>query len=134
MTTPIPTSRLGRMIAVAALPLAAGLSGIDLEDPAKLAAGFPVVMTIAAGASFAAALLTWTTIGDDALSRPAVDTKPAAEELPPSVQRHYAVAGSPLATSPSAARFPPADSQAAVTVWQRNAPTAAHPSAFQQPG
>ena len=56
------------MIAVAALPPAAGLSGADLEDPAKLAARFPVAMTIAAGTSFAAALLAWTTIRDDALS------------------------------------------------------------------
>jgi EmrB/QacA subfamily drug resistance transporter len=87
-------SRLGQMIAVAVLPLAAGLSGTDFEDPAKLAAGFPVAMTIAAGASFAAALLAWTTIRDDALSQP------AAKELPPSVQRHCAVAGTPLVTSP----------------------------------
>jgi EmrB/QacA subfamily drug resistance transporter len=94
-------SRLGQMIAVAALPLAAGLSGTDFEDPAKLAAGFPVAMIIAAGASFAAALLAWTTIRDDALSRPAADTKPVAKQLPPSVQRHCAVAGTPLATSPN---------------------------------
>ena len=93
-------SRLGQMIAVAALPLAAGLSGTDFEDPVKLAAGFPVAMTIAAGASFAAALLAWTTIRDDALRQPAADTKSAAEQLPPSVQRHCAVAGTPLTTSP----------------------------------
>jgi hypothetical protein len=93
-------SRLGQMIAVAALPLAAGLSGTDFEDPAKLAAGFPVAMTIAAGTSFAAALLAWTTIRDDALSPPAADTTPAAKQLPPSLQRHCAVAGTPLATSP----------------------------------
>jgi MFS family permease len=94
-------SRLGQMIAVAALPLAAGLSGNAFEDPAKLAAGFPVAMTIAAGASFAAALLAWTTIRDDALSQPGAETKPAAKELPPSLQRHCAVAGTPLATSPN---------------------------------
>jgi EmrB/QacA subfamily drug resistance transporter len=93
-------SRLGQMIAVAALPLAAGLSGTDFEDPVKLAAGFPVAMTVAAGASFAAALLAWTTIGDDALRQPAADTEQAAEQLPPSVQRHCAVAGTPLVTSP----------------------------------
>jgi hypothetical protein len=57
-------------------------------------------MTTAATASFGAALLAWTTIGDDALSRPAADTKPAAKQLPPSVQRHCAMAGTPLATSP----------------------------------
>jgi hypothetical protein len=38
------------MIAVAALPLAAGLSGAAFENPVKLAAGFPVAMTIAAAA------------------------------------------------------------------------------------
>ncbi len=93
-------SRLGQMIAVAVLPLAAGLSGADFADPAKMAAGFPVAMTIAAGMSFAAAVLAWTTISDDVLSRPCADTEPAAKELPPSIQRHCAVAGTPLATSP----------------------------------
>jgi EmrB/QacA subfamily drug resistance transporter len=93
-------SRLGQMIAVAALPLAAGLSGADFENPVKLAAGFPVAMTIAAGASFAAALLAWTTIRDDTLSRPGADTTPVAKKLPPSLQRHCAVAGTPLATPP----------------------------------
>jgi EmrB/QacA subfamily drug resistance transporter len=94
-------SRLGQMIAVAALPLAAGLSGSAFEDPARMAAGFPVAMTVAAGASFAAALLAWTTISADVLSRPGADTQPAAKELPPSVQRHCAVAGTPLAMSPN---------------------------------
>ena len=94
-------SRLGQMIAVAALPLAAGLSGTDFEDPAKLAAGFPAAMIIAAGAAFAAALLAWTTIGDDVLSRSGAETKPAAKALPPSLRRHCAVAGTPLATSPN---------------------------------
>ena len=93
-------SRLGQMIAVAALPLAAGLSGAAFEDPAQMAAGFPVAMTIAAGTSFAAALLAWTTISDNALNRPAADAEPVAEDLPPSLQRHCAVAGTPLAASP----------------------------------
>src|SRR6266567_1492099 len=35
-------SRLGQMSAVAALPLAAGLSGAAFENPARMAAGFPV--------------------------------------------------------------------------------------------
>ncbi len=34
-------SRLGQMIAVAALPLAAGLSGAAFTNPAAMAAGFP---------------------------------------------------------------------------------------------
>jgi MFS family permease len=104
-------SRLGQMIAVAVLPLAAGLSGAAFADPAKMAAGFPVAMTIAAGMSFAAALLAWTTISDDVLSRPGAGTGPVAEELPPSLQRHCAVAGTPLAASsqpPSSSRPPTA--------------------------
>jgi EmrB/QacA subfamily drug resistance transporter len=93
-------SRLGQMIAVAVLPLAAGLSGAAFTDPAKMAAGFPVAMTIAAGISFAAAVLAWTTISADVLRQPSAGTEPVAKELPPSVQRHCAVAGTPLATSP----------------------------------
>ena len=94
-------SRLGQMIAVAALPLAAGLSGTGFENPAKLAAGFPIAMTIAAGTSFAAALLAWTTIRDDVLRPPAADATPVKKELPPSLRRHCAVAGAPLAAPPS---------------------------------
>src|ERR1700729_1837945 len=94
-------SRLGQMIAVAALPLAAGLSGSAFEDPARMAAGFPVAMTVAAGASFAAALLAWTTISNDALSRSGTDTGQELKELPPSLKRHCPVAGTPLAASPS---------------------------------
>ena len=76
-------SRLGQMIAVAVLPLAAGLSGADFTDPAKMAAGFPVAMTIAAVTSFAAAVLAWTTINADVLSQPSADTSPVAAELRP---------------------------------------------------
>jgi hypothetical protein len=87
------------MIAVAALPLAAGLSGSAFEDPARMAAGFPVAMTVAAGASFAAALLAWTTISNDVLSRSGAGTQDLSEELPPSLKRHCPVAGTPLAAS-----------------------------------
>src|SRR6202000_2644483 len=73
-------SRLGQLIAVAALPLAAGLSGSAFEDPAAMAAGFPVAMTVAPGASFAAALLAWTTISADVLSEPRTGTGPLAME------------------------------------------------------
>jgi hypothetical protein len=73
-------SRLGQMIAVATLPLAAGFSGADFQNAVKLAAGFPIAMTAAAGTSFAAALLAWTTIRGDALSRPEPDTTPAAKQ------------------------------------------------------
>ena len=92
-------SRLGQMIAVAALPLVAGLSGSAFEDPARMAAGFPVAMTVAAGASFAAALLAWTTISNDALSQSGTATGHVLKELPPSLKRNCPVAGTPLAAS-----------------------------------
>src|SRR6202050_4067699 len=81
-------SRLGQMSAVAALPLAAGLSGSAFEDPARMAAGFPIAMAVAAGASFAAALLAWTTISNDVLRRSGTDIQQVPEELPPSLQRN----------------------------------------------
>jgi hypothetical protein len=87
-------SRLGQMIAVAALPLAAGLSGAAFENPARMAAGF---------------LLAWTTISENALNRPAAGAEPVAKDLPPSLQRHCAVAGTPLAASliPRPSSHPP---------------------------
>ena len=108
-------SRLGQMIAVAALPLAAGLSGSAFEDPARMAAGFPVAMTVAAGASFAAALLAWTTISNDVLSRSGTDTQQVPKELPPSLKRHCPVARHPACrVHECPAQSPPADSQRAV--------------------
>ena len=92
-------SRLGQMIAVAALPLVAGLSGSAFDDPARMAAAFPVAMRVSAGASFAAALLAWTTISNDVLRRSGTDTKQVPRELPPSVTRNCPVAGTPLAGS-----------------------------------
>jgi EmrB/QacA subfamily drug resistance transporter len=92
-------SRLGQMIAVAALPLAAGLSGAAFEDPARMAAGFPVAMRVAAGAAFAAALLAWTTISSDVLSQSGSGTQQVPKDLAPSLKRHCPVAGTPLAAS-----------------------------------
>jgi len=64
-----------------------------------MAAGFPVAMTVAAGASFAAALLAWTTISNDVLSRSGPDNQQGPNELPRPLVRHCPVAGTPLATS-----------------------------------
>jgi hypothetical protein len=57
-------------------------------------------MRVAAGASFAAALLAWTTISSDVLSRSGSDTQQVPKELAPSLKRHCPVAGTPLAASP----------------------------------
>ena len=91
-------SRLGQMIAVAVLPLTAGLAGAAFTNPAVMAAGFPIAMTVAAATSFAAALLAWTTIRSDALG-PRGIRKPL-QQLPPALRRHCAVAGTPLTSQP----------------------------------
>ena len=103
-------SRLGQMIAVAALPLAAGLSGTAFEDPARMAAGFPVAMTVAAGASFVAALLAWTTISDDALRQPGAAQHYQRNSRRPSSDT--AQCRHPACRVPEfPAQFPPADGQ-----------------------
>ncbi len=109
-------SRLGQMIAVAALPLAAGLSGAAFENPARMAAGFPVAMTIAAGMSFAAALLAWTTIRDDALNRPDADGEAnggGSPAVPPTTLRGGRDPAGRVAQP--GAQFPPADGQGVLT-------------------
>jgi hypothetical protein len=99
-------SRLGQLLGVAALPLAAGRSGADFQSAAAMADGFPIAMTVAGGGCFAAALLAWTTISNDALDQPATGAKPLARERPASVDLSCAVAGTPL--SPPLSRQPPA--------------------------
>jgi hypothetical protein len=71
-------SRLGQLLAVAVLPLAAGLSGADFQNAAAMADGFPIAMRVAAAASFAAAALAWTMISDDALRPRVAGAKPLA--------------------------------------------------------
>lgn len=93
-------SRLGQLVAVASLPFAAGLSGADFQDPARMAEGFPIAMTVAAGASFAAALLAWTTISDGVLGQPVAGAEPATKEFLVERHRHCAVAGTPLNPPP----------------------------------
>ena len=94
-------SRIGQLLAVAVLPLVAGLSGADFRNAAAMADGFPIAMRVAAGASFAAAVLAWTTIRDDVLKRPVAGAKPLSQELPPSLERSCPVAGTPLSPPPA---------------------------------
>lgn len=98
-------SRLGQLLGVAALPLVAGLSGADFRSAAAMADGFPIAMTVAAAGSFAAALVAWTTISNDALKQPVPGAEPFAQARPPSVDLSCAVAGTPL--TPTSSRLPP---------------------------
>ncbi|HEY1518167.1 MAG TPA: MFS transporter [Solirubrobacteraceae bacterium] len=94
-------SRLGQLLGVAALPLAAGLSGADFQNAAAMANGFPIAMSVAGAGCFAAALLSWTTISNDALDQPVAGAKPFAQQRPASVDLSCAVAGTPLSPPPS---------------------------------
>jgi hypothetical protein len=55
-------SRTAGLIAVAALPAAAGLSADVLQHPTQLAAGFDIAMRIAGGACAAGGVAAWLTI------------------------------------------------------------------------
>ena len=78
-------ARVAGLLAVAALPVAAGLTGADYQNPAAFAPGFRVAMLISAALSFAGGLLAWITIRNDVLP----DEAPAA-------RHHCAVDGTPL--------------------------------------
>lgn len=62
-------SRVAQLLAVAALPVAAGLSSRSADvDAARFAAGFTRAMLITAVIAAVGALLAWTTISDDVLT------------------------------------------------------------------
>jgi EmrB/QacA subfamily drug resistance transporter len=55
-------ARTAGLLAVAVLPVAAGISGADALEPARFTDGFRVAMTIAAGLCAAGGVLSWLTI------------------------------------------------------------------------
>ena len=76
-------SRVAGLLAVAVLPLVAGLTGDAFYDPAKMADGFRIAMFACAGLSAAGGLLAWLTISSDVLEEApdekGVPSKPATE-------------------------------------------------------
>jgi MFS family permease len=83
-------SRVAALLAVAVLPLIAGLTGDSFYDPAAMADGFRVAMLACAALAAAGGILAWLTITDDALE--------AEPDPPVTVSTHSscAVAGPPL--------------------------------------
>ncbi len=55
-------ARAAGLLAIAVLPLVAGLSGDDYRDPVAFDAGFRIAMIVAAGLSAAGGVLAWVTI------------------------------------------------------------------------
>src|SRR5262249_26171334 len=86
-------ARAAGLLAVAGLPLLAGLSGVDYREPAVFTQGFRMAMFICAGALLVGAVLSLLTISDDVLRTQAV---PA--ECPP----FCGVEGTPLRDSAAA--------------------------------
>lgn len=89
-------SRIAQLLAVAVLPLVAGLSGEDLADPAALADGFKIAMATTAVLALAGAALAFATISDDVLEQPGETQGDVAREH----HRTCAVAGTPLSARP----------------------------------
>jgi hypothetical protein len=56
------------LLAVAALPVAVGLSGDDYADPAAFTGGFRAAMVVCAALFAAGGLISWVTIRNDVLS------------------------------------------------------------------
>ncbi len=81
-------SRTAQLVAVAALPLAAGISGSDYADPHALASGFHTSMLITAAFAAVGGVMAWFLITDDVLG--------AEEEEAPEPHSHCAMAGTPL--------------------------------------
>jgi MFS family permease len=88
-------ARTAQLVAVAVLPLAAGLTGGDFQNPAALEDGFRTAMVISAALAALGGLLAFTTISDDVL-----ETVPSGpDEGTPeraATDRSCAVAGTPL--------------------------------------
>ena len=92
-------ARAASLLAVAVLPLAAGIGAGNLTDPAALAPTYRTAMLVCAGLLFAGA----------AIALAGIPAGPVARPLPPpAVRRHCAVAGTPL--QPRSACAPPASS------------------------
>ena len=114
-------SRLGQMIAVAALPLAAGLSGSAFEDPARMAAGFPGRHDRCRRGFFRSRAAR---LDHDQQRRPEPIRygHPASTKGTPAVPQATLLGGRhPACRVPEfPAQFPPADGRGAVTVGNGN--------------
>ncbi len=96
-------ARTAGLFAVAVLPLLAGLSGSDYQDPDAIADAFTMGMIIAAALSAAGGLVAFATIRGDVLERAKEpDRRPCQEAIERVPEHHCAVAGTPLAIPPPA--------------------------------
>ena len=90
-------ARVGGLLAVAVLPLLAGLTGDSFYDPAAMADGFQIAMLACAALAAAGGVIAWFTISSDVLVAEKAEEEPARSEY------SCGVAGTPL-RSPGAAQ------------------------------
>jgi predicted MFS family arabinose efflux permease len=98
-------SRVASLLAVAVLPLIAGLTGDSFYDPAAMTDGFRMAMVASASLAAAGAALAWLTIRDDVLA-----AEPELRgERPVEVSTDFscAVAGPPVRAASEGARVAP---------------------------
>ena len=102
-------ARTAQLGAVAVLPLVAGLSGADYQDPQAMEDGFHTAMLATAGLSLAGAVLAFATIRNDVLESAGEPGRgPCLEALREMPEYHCAVDGTPL-QSASSGRSDPAE-------------------------
>jgi MFS family permease len=86
-------SRVASLLAVAVLPVIAGLTGHRFYVPHFMTHGFHVAMLACAGLAVVGGVLAWLTIDNDVLK---ADMAPEADGQPPARELVCAVAGPPL--------------------------------------
>ena len=98
-------SRVGNLLAVAVLPVAAGITGDRFYDPAAMTHGFRIGMVICAVLAVAGGAVAWLMIGDDALS---AAPESRSETRPVPVGQRADAATAPAPTPEPAATRPTA--------------------------
>lgn len=83
-------ARVAGLLAVAVLPIAAGITGDDYTDPTALSDGFSTAMVITAALAAAGAVLAFSAIDDSVLER--TDGEDEGDQIP---ARHCAIEGPP---------------------------------------
>jgi hypothetical protein len=95
-------ARVAQLLAIAVLPLVAGITGDGFYVPATLTHGFHISMVVAATLAAAGGVLAWFTISDDAL-----EAKPDERgQAPVAVSTDYACPLSGPPVSPRAGAAP----------------------------
>ncbi|XVQ14466.1 MFS transporter [Spirillospora sp. CA-255316] len=90
-------ARAAGLLAVAAVPPLAGLTGDAFDDPAAFSDGFQLAMPVCAALLAAGAALSFFTVDDDVL-------RAAPEEREPCCKMHCAVGAPPLEPEPASGR------------------------------